>query len=114
MRCVRRYWAEESIWFYFELDDDGWVTRHVELQGPDRTPVAAASLAEWFTELDAGRIQQYQARFGMVADQPISADELDDYEPVPAGAFEQVWQTARRHLGDEPGRATLRPRQSRR
>ena len=72
VRWVRRFWDEEGIWFYFELDDDGWVTRHIELQGPDRTPIAAASLSEWFTELDAGRIQQYRARFGVVADQPIA------------------------------------------
>jgi len=89
---------EEDIWFYFELDDDGWVTRQIELQGPDRTPIVAASLSEWSTELDAGRIQQYQARFGGVADKPIPADEINDYEPVPADAFEQLWQTARSHL----------------
>ena len=100
MRCVRRFWDEEGIWFYFEVDEEGWVTRHIELQGPERAPIAAASLSEWFTELDAGRIQQYQARFGVVADQPIPADEISDYEPVPADAFEQLWRTARSHLSE--------------
>lgn len=98
VRCVRRFWDEESIWFYFELDEEGWVTRQIELQGPDRTPIAAASSSEWFTELDAGRIQQYEARFGGVADKPIAAEEIDHYEPVAAGAFEQLWETARGHL----------------
>jgi hypothetical protein len=98
VRCVRRFWDEEGIWFYLEIDDDGWVTRHIELQGPDRTPIAAASLSEWFTELDAGRIQQYQAQFGFVTDQPIPTDEIDHYEAVPADAFERVWQAARSHL----------------
>jgi hypothetical protein len=100
MRWVRRFWDEEGVWFYFELDDDGWVTRQIELQDPDRIPIAAASLSEWFTELDAGRIQQYQARFGGVADKPIPAEEIGDYEPVPADAFEELWQAARRHLGE--------------
>lgn len=103
MRCVRRFWAEEDIWFYFELDDEGWVTRHVELQGPARTPIAAASLSEWFTELDAGRIQQYQARFGVVAEKPITVDEIDGYEAIPADVFQQLWQEARTYLGDEAG-----------
>jgi hypothetical protein len=80
VRCVRRFWDEEGIWFYFELDDDGWVTRQVELQGTARTPIAAASLSEWFTGLNAGRLQRYQARFGVVAEQPIPADEIDHYE----------------------------------
>ncbi|MET8038472.1 hypothetical protein ABZT01_37200, partial [Streptomyces sp. NPDC005345] len=31
MRC---YWDEEDVWFYFEVDVDGWVARQVELQGP--------------------------------------------------------------------------------
>jgi len=104
MRWVRRFWDGEGIWFCFELDQDGWVTRQIELQGPDMTPIAAASLSEWFTELDAGRIQRYQARFSVVAEQPVTADEIDDREPVPAGASEQLWQTARSHLEDElPG-----------
>jgi hypothetical protein len=32
MRC---HWDEEDIWFYFEADAEGWVTRQVELQGPE-------------------------------------------------------------------------------
>jgi hypothetical protein len=100
MRRVRRFWDEEGVWFYFELDDDGWVTRQIELQGPDRIPIAAASLSEWFTELDAGRIQQYQARFGGLADKPIPAEEISDYESVPPDAFEELWHTARHHLGE--------------
>jgi hypothetical protein len=43
MRC---YWDEEDIWFYFEVDADGWVTRQIELQGSELTPIAAASLDE--------------------------------------------------------------------
>ena len=100
MRWVRRFWGEEGIWFYFELDEQGWVTRQIELQGRDRIPIAAASSSEWLTEQQAGRIQQYLTRFGGVADKPIPPDEINDYEPLPEDAFEQVWQAARRHLGE--------------
>ncbi|MDH6130201.1 hypothetical protein P3T39_007194, partial [Kitasatospora sp. GP82] len=47
MKWLRCYWDEEDIWFYFELDPDGQVIRQVELQEPERTPLAAASLDEW-------------------------------------------------------------------
>lgn len=98
MRCVRRFWDEEDNWFYFELDDDNWVARQVELQGPDQTPTVAASLAEWQTERDAGRTSQYAAQFGDVADQPIPHDDIPNYEVVSAEKFEQVWRTARARL----------------
>jgi hypothetical protein len=31
---VRCFWGEEDVWFYFELDADGYVIRQVELQEP--------------------------------------------------------------------------------
>lgn len=61
MRC---YWDEEDVWFYFEVDAEGWVTRQVELQGPEQTPVAAASLDEWQQAHYAGRLDEYDSRFG--------------------------------------------------
>lgn len=61
---------EEDVTFYWEVGDDGWITRHVELAGPDQIPRAAASLTEWMRELEAGRIQQYRAKYGFLADQP--------------------------------------------
>jgi hypothetical protein len=86
------------------------VTRHIEFQGPQKTPIAAASLSEWFTELVAGRIQQYQARFGVVAEKPVAADEIDDYEAVPVDVFERLWQEARSYLGDEGAGGSARGR----
>jgi hypothetical protein len=43
MRCN---WDEEDVGFYFEVDAEGWVTRQIELQGPELTPITAASLDE--------------------------------------------------------------------
>ncbi|MEV4296346.1 hypothetical protein [Microbispora rosea] len=29
------------MWFYFEVDAEGWVSRQVELSGPGGIPIAA-------------------------------------------------------------------------
>lgn len=100
VRWVRRYWAEEDRWFYFEVNDKGWVTRQVEVTAETQVAVTAASMTEWFQELAAGRIRAYEEQFGGTADQPIGPAELDAYEPVDAAAFEELWRRARRHLGD--------------
>ncbi|MEV5644115.1 hypothetical protein AB0L67_28800 [Streptomyces flaveolus] len=44
---IQCFWDEEAIWFYFEVDAGGWVTRQVELQGSELSPIAAVSLDEW-------------------------------------------------------------------
>ncbi|MGY0233218.1 hypothetical protein [Longispora urticae] len=99
LRRVRRHWADEDVWFLFELDDEGWVTRHVELSGPDLTPRVAASMREWFAELDAGRIGAYHRRFGVLAEVALSPTDRLDWEPVGGDEFEQCWSRARSHLG---------------
>lgn len=98
VRYLRRYWDEEDIWFFFELDPDGWVTRQIEFQGPGRTPIAAASLDEWTSEHDAGRASDYEAKYGVVAEKPITAAEVQDYLEISPQEFERAWTTARRAL----------------
>jgi hypothetical protein len=98
VQWVRRYWDDEDVWFVFELDGDGWVTRHLELQGPDRSPRVAASLVEWLREREAGRLQQYQAKYGVVAEMPLSSDELTEWQAVSAAQFEELWHSARSRL----------------
>ncbi|WP_307841646.1 hypothetical protein [Streptomyces endocoffeicus] len=70
-RWFRSYWAEEEIWFYFEVAADGWVARQVELQGPLQEPIAAASLAEWEAAQQAGTLGDYEATFGGTAEVPV-------------------------------------------
>lgn len=67
MRC---HWDEEDVWFYFEVDAEGWVTRQIELEGPERIPIAAASLAEWQQACDTGRIDEYDTGSGSLRNRP--------------------------------------------
>ena len=94
---VRSYWDEEDTTFVWEVGDDGWVTRHIELVGPDLQPRAAAALDEWKRELDAGRIQKYQQRYGGLADQPITDWDFPHTE-ITAAEFEKIWSYSREVL----------------
>ncbi|MGF0177215.1 hypothetical protein ACQF36_44235 [Streptomyces sp. Marseille-Q5077] len=94
-RWFRSHWAEEDIWFYFEVDADGWVTRQVELQGPLERPIAAASLTEWRAAQQAGTLADYEATFGATAEVPVHEWDIPDPQDLTIGEFETVWRTAR-------------------
>jgi hypothetical protein len=83
----RSYWDEEDTWFYFEVGDDGWVSRQVELVGAESRPVCAA------------RDTDRDARFGCTAESPVSEWEGHVPEPLTAEQFERVWAAARGQLG---------------
>jgi hypothetical protein len=85
-RWFRSYWDEEDTWFYFEVGDDGWVSRQVELEGPALRPVAAASAEE------------NDARYGFTAELPVSEWGGHVEEPLARQDFEDVWAAARRDL----------------
>ena len=99
---IRCHWDEEDVWFYFEVDAEGWVARQVELQGPARTPIAAASLAEWEQTYGTGDVDAYDSRFGMTAELPISEWEGHDPEQLTSEEFEEVWGSARRQIASRP------------
>ncbi|MFF1709879.1 hypothetical protein [Streptomyces sp. NPDC058268] len=102
----RCYWDEEDIWFYFEVGAEGWVTRQIELQGSALTPIAAAALDEWQRAQDAGRLDEYDSRFGLTAELPVSEWEGHDPEELTSDQFEEVWGMARRHIAVLPRRGT--------
>ncbi len=98
---LRSYWNEEEITYYFEVDEDGWVPRQVELQGPQRIPQAAASLAEWPDADSEGvaAVQRYETRYGALADQPIGSWDPDfPHESISADTFQDIWSLARATL----------------
>lgn len=95
MRC---YWDEEAIWFYFEVDGDDWVTRQIELQGSELTPIAAASLDEWQCAQQAGDLAEYERKFGVTAGLPVSQWEGYEADQVTSREFEDVWDAARREI----------------
>ncbi|OLF07827.1 hypothetical protein BLA60_26280 [Actinophytocola xinjiangensis] len=98
MRHLRCHWGEEDIWFHFELDPDGWVTRQIELQGPAETPIAAASLDEELRARDAGTLTEYENTYGLTSEKPLDPADLPDPEPIPPDEFERLWQHARTTL----------------
>lgn len=95
MRC---YWDEEVTWYYFEVDAEGWVTRQVELQGSETAPIAAASLEEWQRAQQAGGLAEYEKKYGVTAELPVS--QWEDYEPdqLTSQEFEEVWDAARQEI----------------
>lgn len=101
---VRCFWDEEDVWFYFELDADGYVIRQVELQEPGNRALTAASLAEWQEAQGDGRSAEYESVYGLTAEPPISEWEGHDPQPLPADEFEIVWSTARGELQDRQRR----------
>ncbi|TYK47028.1 hypothetical protein [Actinomadura decatromicini] len=98
MQWFRSYWDEEDIWFYFEVGADDWVIRQVELRGIDRTPIAAASLAESLQARDGGTYAAYAAAYGETAGLPVSQWEGHDVMPLTRDEFEDIWTTARQIL----------------
>lgn len=95
MRC---YWDEDATWFYFEVDAEGWVTRQVELQGAELTPLTAASLDEWQRAQHSGGLTEYERKFGFTADVPVSQWEGHEAEQLTSREFEEVWHAARREI----------------
>lgn len=72
--------------FYFKVGDDDWVRRQVELEGPARRPIVAASAGD------------DDARYGFTAELPVTDWEGHVEEPLTIEEFEDVWAAARRHL----------------
>ena len=74
VRWIRSYWDEGDVELYFEFDEDGRALRQVELSGLDRTPTAAAALAEWPDASEDGldAVRRYEAKYGGLADQPVT------------------------------------------
>jgi hypothetical protein len=50
-----------------------------------------------------GASSSTKQRFGVVAERPITVDEINDYEAIRSEDFERRWREARTCLGDTTG-----------
>ncbi|WP_374103374.1 hypothetical protein [Streptomyces sp. MK37H] len=85
-----------------EEGEAGPATRQVEFQGPELTPIAAACLDERRQAHDGGHLDEYDSRFGITADLPVSGWEGHDPEHLTSGEFEAAWGPARRQIAARP------------
>lgn len=99
-KWIRSYWDEEGITFLWEVGDDGWVTRSVELAGPEHRPRTAASLDEVLRARDTGglpAVQAYERLYGVAPEKPITEWDFPHAE-IDQATFESSWADARRAL----------------
>ncbi len=74
---MTHYDAWGTSWWYFEVDDEGWVVRQVE-------------------QYDSGMLLRYSVqhkddKFGAIAEKPLDLSE-EEYSAISQKEFESVWQ----------------------
>ncbi|WP_032919304.1 hypothetical protein [Streptomyces rimosus] len=98
----RTYYEDEDLWLYFETDEEGWATRHIEIRGMDSRPVTAASLEEVLhlrDHADAPAMLRYEHRYGVLAEGPLDGWQDQPYAAeLPAEEFDHLWTEARQTL----------------
>ncbi|MEU1556981.1 hypothetical protein ABZ517_30385 [Streptomyces scabiei] len=102
MLWIRAYDGESDVWSYFELDGEEWALRQVDLQGPQRRPVTAASLVEVIEIRDRGdlaAVAAYEWRYGVLAEGALRGwQEVDGPAEITRQEFESTWAAARETL----------------
>ncbi|NNJ03099.1 hypothetical protein HHX38_02925 [Streptomyces sp. PKU-MA01144] len=102
MLWIRAYDGESDVWSYFELDGEEWALRQVDLQGPQRRPVTAASLAEVVEIRDCGDLAAmaaYERQYGVLAEGALRGwQEADGAAEMTRQEFESTWAAARETL----------------
>jgi hypothetical protein len=102
MLWIRAYDGESDVWSYFELDGEEWALRQVDLQGPQRQPVTAASLAEVIEIRDYGDLAvmaAYERQYGVLAEGALRGwQESDGAAEMTRQEFESTWAAARETL----------------
>jgi hypothetical protein len=94
----RYFHAEEDLWCYYDVADDGAVLRHVEVRAGDGCPVTAASLAEVLhlrDTADLAAMRSYETRFGVLAEAKREDWVGAPVQEISAAAFERAWAAAR-------------------
>ncbi|WP_405683704.1 hypothetical protein OG204_01060 [Streptomyces sp. NBC_01387] len=99
---IRAYDDESDTWSYIELDDNGGALRQVDLQGPQRRPVAAASLTEVIEvrdHADLAAMTTYERTYGVLAEGSLYGwQDFDGPTEITEHEFESTWAAARETL----------------
>lgn len=101
---LRAYYGDRDLWLYFEVDDDGWASRQVEIRAVDSRPVTAASLEEVLElrdRADLAAMGRYERQYGVLVEGSLAGweDHLQA-AAISAEEFEELWAKARRVLRD--------------
>ncbi|MFE2495664.1 hypothetical protein ACFXKX_28785 [Streptomyces scopuliridis] len=108
-RWIRTHDSESDTWSYYELDDEQWANRQVDLRGTERAPITAAKLGEVLQRRergDAAAMATYERKYGVLTEGALTGwENADCVAEITEESFEQIWATARPRL-DSTGSST--------
>jgi hypothetical protein len=90
----RSHRVDGDVRYFFEVDDEGFVRRQVELEGTSGATNAASSSEEVEAAYRDNTIGEYFATYGLPEEWSTQAWD-HELEPFTEEEFEVVWVTAR-------------------
>lgn len=99
---ISYHFEDDDVWLYYEVCDDGWALRQVDLAGPELRPVTAAALDEVLyirDHRDLAAMVAYEREYGVLAEGSLAGwEDVEGVTAIEAGEFERIWLAARRAL----------------
>lgn len=93
-KWLRSHRVDGDVWYFFEVDDEGFVRRQVELEGTSGETNAASSSEEVEAAYRDNTIGEYFATYGLPEEWSTRAWD-HELEPFTEEEFEIVWAAAR-------------------
>ncbi|MFJ8364528.1 hypothetical protein [Streptomyces sp. NPDC093984] len=101
-RWIQAYFSEDDVLSYFELGDDGWALRQVDLEGLRHAPVTAAALTEVLElrdNADLTAMADYERKYGVLAEGRLDGwEDTEGAAEITEDTFERIWLAARHRL----------------
>ncbi|MFF5900193.1 hypothetical protein ACFY8O_30310 [Streptomyces argenteolus] len=89
------------------VDNESWALRHVELQGPDPQPVAAAAPSKVLgirDQREQPAMAVCQHTYGILIEGGLDGrQDTQSATEITAAEFERIWHSAREALAPEGG-----------